>query len=172
VLFSLILQQKSDSQEFVSQFLSQTNSILKRRMSTTPLPSLYRRSLPSPPAIEFASPEGKVRISLSLSLSLKLNAFCLSVCECFVAVEAVCGGVRRWNNGGVFQADIVLPNAVGACVLRASHPRRGPQCARHRSRKKMERYLRFLLTNSAQLFYLFIYFLSLTFNKIQKYKQK
>jgi hypothetical protein len=115
---------------------------------------------------------GRQGTSLSLSLSLKLNAFCLSVCECFVAVEAVCGGVRRWNNGGVFQADIVLPNAVGACVLRASHPRRGPQCARHRSRKKMERYLRFLLTNSAQLFYLFIYFLSLTFNKIQKYKQK
>jgi hypothetical protein len=118
-------------------------------MSTTPLPGLYRRSLPSPPAIEFASPEGKVRNSLSLSLSLsvcvslKLNVFCLSVCECYVAVEAVCGGVRRWNNGGFFQADIVLPNAVGACVLRARHPRCGPQRARHRSRQKMERYVSF-----------------------------
>ncbi|KAG2719252.1 hypothetical protein I3843_03G250300 [Carya illinoinensis] len=28
-------------------------------MATTPLPGVYRRSLPSPPAIEFASPDGK-----------------------------------------------------------------------------------------------------------------
>lgn len=37
----------------------------------TPLPGLYRRSLPSPPAIEFASSEGKVcTVSLSLSVDL------------------------------------------------------------------------------------------------------
>ena len=42
-------------------------SRLQRKEMATPLPGLYRRSLPSPPAIEFASSEGKVcTVSLSL----------------------------------------------------------------------------------------------------------
>lgn len=50
-------------------------------MASTPLPGLYRRTLPSPPAIEFASPEGKVSttaIAPTLSLSLRLSSLKLT----------------------------------------------------------------------------------------------
>ena len=62
----------------------------------TPLPGLYRRALPSPPAIEFASPEGKVcsttiSLSLSLSLSVELNE-CLEMLLQKLFTEALgCG---------------------------------------------------------------------------------
>ena len=114
---------------------------LEKEMATS-LPGLYRRSLPSPPpAIEFASSEGKV---CTVSLSL----FCVCVCGSNwmkqslwnVVAEAFQWGARRWNNGRVFQAHIVLPNPVGACVLRPRHPLYGPQCPLYRPRKKMEGY--------------------------------
>ena len=57
-----------------------------------------------------------------------------------VVAEAFQWGARRWNNGRVFQAHIVLPNPVGACVLRPRHPLYGPQCPLYRPRKKMEGY--------------------------------
>ena len=81
-----------------------------------------------------------------------LSCFSVSVCVCVcgsnwmkqslwnVVAEAFQWGARRWNNGRVFQAHIVLPNPVGACVLRPRHPLYGPQCPLYRPRKKMEGY--------------------------------
>ncbi|XP_022758471.1 glutathione gamma-glutamylcysteinyltransferase 3-like isoform X4 [Durio zibethinus] len=36
------------------------------------------------------------------------------------------GSFSRRNCGRIFQTDIILPNAIGACVLRTCHPRHGP----------------------------------------------
>ena len=104
--FILPLSPPPPTKKYCNTINTNTTSMENERKKKVAMVGFYKRSLPTPPAIDFTSSEGKVSFSvhpliLILYSFLQLQSFVLVLCE-FQVLNFLCQSVLEFRAYGFF----------------------------------------------------------------------